>query len=256
MSTGRPAFLDGQRLSREPRRHDVSESPVTSIADTFDEPLPTGRRPMLATPMIAGLVLAGGRGTRMGTALPKPLVRLGGRPLLAYVLDAFPAGVAPVVISANEPEAFAAFGLPVVADRVGGFAGPLAGLDAAAAWLAERHPDIPHLLVLPGDTPFLPADLASRMTAAPCERPRVARYRRALQPTVALWPMAALAGLPAFLERGERLSIRAFLETTGFDPVDFPETAGDGEDDGARDPFQNVNTPADLAAARRRLRSA
>jgi molybdopterin-guanine dinucleotide biosynthesis protein A len=197
-------------------------------------------------PLVAGLILAGGRGSRMAAAAPKPLLRLGERTLIEHVLARLTSGIAPVLLSANDAEAFAGFGLPVVQDRIGGYAGPLAGLDAAAAYLAKRHPALTHLLMLPGDTPFLPRDLAARMLEAPNGRARVARHAGALQPTVTLWPTAALAALPGFLATAEKHSILGFLDLIGLVPVDFDR---DARAPGG-DPFFNVNTPADLALAR------
>ena len=196
---------------------------------------------------VAGLVLAGGRGARMQAAVPKPLLRLGDRTLLEHVLTRLPPATAPVILSANDADAFASFGLPVIPDRLAGFAGPLAGLDAAAAHLARHHPGITHLLMLPGDTPFLPSDLLPRLWSAPgTGGARVAAHAGALQPTVALWPMTALAALPGFLARSRHHAIRAFLDEIGFQAVEFPPSA---EAPGG-DPFFNVNTPADLDLAR------
>ena len=198
-----------------------------------------------ASPIVAGLILAGGRGSRMAADVPKPLLRLGERTLLEHVLARLTASIVPVLLSAND-EAFAEFGLPVLRDRIEGFAGPLAGLDSAAAFLAAQHSSVTHLLMLPGDTPFLPLDLVARMLEACGEKARVARHAGALQPTVTLWPTAALGGLPTFLAEAQKHSIRGFLEVVGFEPVDF---GVDAHAPGG-DPFFNVNTPADLALAR------
>ena len=198
-----------------------------------------------ASPIVAGLILAGGRGSRMAAEVPKPLLRLGERTLLEHVLARLTVSIGPVLLSAND-EAFAELGLPVLRDRIEGFAGPLAGLDSAAAFLAERHPSVTHLLMLPGDTPFLPLDLVARMREACGEKARVARHAGALQPTVTLWPTAALGALESFLAEAQKHSIRGFLEVTGFEPVDF---GADAHAPGG-DPFFNVNTPADLALAR------
>jgi molybdopterin-guanine dinucleotide biosynthesis protein A len=195
---------------------------------------------------IAALVLAGGRGSRMGAATEKPLLRLGDRPLIAHVLDRVPSGAHPVLISANRPEAYAGLALPVLADRLAGHRGPLAGLDAAAAFLADASATVTHLLVLPGDTPFLPSDLAERLMEERSPLPRIASHRGRLQPTVGLWPLRCLAALPAYLAGSGNGSIRGFLDTVGFRAVDFPDVA----DAPGGDPFCNVNTPEDLAAAR------
>ena len=195
---------------------------------------------------VAGLILAGGRGTRMGAGVPKPLLLLGARTLLAHVRARLTPAIAPVLLSANDADAFADTGMPVIADRVRGFAGPLAGLDAAAAFLSAHAPPATHLLMLPGDTPFLPPDLVPRMLEERRGAVRVARYAGVLQPTVTLWPLAVLNDLGGFLGSPGKHAIRGFLDQTGFDPVDFPS------DDAAPggDPFFNVNTPLELALAR------
>ncbi len=193
------------------------------------------------------MILAGGRGSRLGAAVPKPLVELLGRPLIAHVLDRVPESCRPVLVAANNPDAFAPLGLPVVADRFAGFPGPLAGLDAANARLKREHPEINHVLALPGDTPFLPRDIAERLLARLGPRPRLARFGDRLQPTVALWPLACLDRLPDLFGESTERSVRAFAGACGFDPVDFAvDPAAPGGD-----PFFNINTPADLALARR-----
>lgn len=182
----------------------------------------------------------------MGGGSSKALVDLAGRPLLEHVLARFTPETDPILISANDPEAFASFGLGVVRDLRPGFAGPLAGLEAAAAELAAGRTGITHVLALPADTPFLPRDLGQTMGAHAGTRIRVARYDGRLQPTVALWPMSALATLPGHLATARNLSILGFLEAATFEAVDFPVDAWTS----SVDPFFNVNTPADLALAR------
>lgn len=200
-------------------------------------------------PHVAAVVLAGGRGSRLEASVPKPLVEIGGRPMIAHVLDRIPSSVSPVVVGANDPEAFAGLGLPIVPDRFGGFLGPLAALDAAAAWLRERGDPTTHLLCLPADTPFLPSNIAARLTAAAGDRPRLGRFGDRLHPTVALWPMPLLDTLSRHLAASESLSVLRFAGRSGFEPVDF---AGSPEAPGV-EPFFNVNTPDDLRAARAKL---
>lgn len=181
----------------------------------------------------------------MGGAVPKPLQALGGRTLIEHVLARLGGHVDPVLIGANDRGAFARFGLPVVADREPDFAGPLAGLGAAAAWLAENRPGVTHMLALPGDTPFLPADVARTLCGTAGARVRLARHAGRLHPTVAVWPLAVLGGLPAYLAAAASLSMLRFLEAADFEAVDF----ADDPDAPFGDPFFNVNTPADLALA-------
>ena len=110
------------------------------------------------TASISGLVLAGGRGTRMGT-VDKGLQPFGGSTMVAQVLDRLRPQVAGVAINANQNlEAYGAFGVPVWPDDTPGFAGPLAGLEAGL-----RRCATPYLLSAPCDSPFLPPDLAARL---------------------------------------------------------------------------------------------
>ncbi|KAB0681887.1 molybdenum cofactor guanylyltransferase [Aureimonas leprariae] len=197
----------------------------------------------MTAPRIAGLVLAGGRGSRLGAAVPKPMVEIGGRPMIAHVLDRFPPAVSPILIGVNDREAFAPLPYPIVRDRIDGHPGPLAALDAATHWLRERRDAATHLICLPGDTPFLPADVCARLADDPGRRPRIARCGGRLHPTVALWPLACLEDLRTHIEASGNLSVVAFAERTGFDAVDFDAST-------AVDPFFNVNTPDDLILAR------
>ena len=107
---------------------------------------------------ISGLLLAGGRGTRMGS-VDKGLQAFGGSTMAAHVLARLAPQVATLAINANRNlEQYAAFGTPVWPDETPGFAGPLAGLEAGL-----RHCGTPYLLTAPCDSPFLPADLAERL---------------------------------------------------------------------------------------------
>ena len=110
------------------------------------------------TASISGLVLAGGRGTRMGN-VDKGLQPFGGSTMVAHVLERLRPQVASVAINANQNlEAYDAFGVPVWPDDTPGFAGPLAGLEAGL-----RRCATPYLLSAPCDSPFLPSDLAARL---------------------------------------------------------------------------------------------
>jgi molybdopterin molybdotransferase len=110
------------------------------------------------TASISGLVLAGGRGTRMGS-VDKGLQPFGGSTMVAHVLERLRPQVASVAINANQNlEAYQAFGVPVWPDDTPGFAGPLAGLEAGLRRCATEY-----LLAVPCDSPFLPADLAARL---------------------------------------------------------------------------------------------
>ena len=110
---------------------------------------------------IDGVVLAGGRATRMGS-VDKGLSLLHGRPLVAHVLDALRPQLADCMISANRNlDVYARFGAPLVRDAWPDFRGPLAGIDAAAQRSARSW-----LLAAPCDAPGLPDDLAAQLWRA------------------------------------------------------------------------------------------
>lgn len=182
-----------------------------------------------------GVVLAGGLSRRMGGG-DKPLRNLGGRPMLAHVLERLAPQCAGLAINANgDPARFAAFGLPVWADTVPGNPGPLAGILAAL----ESSP-LPWVVTVTGDTPFLPADLVERLHGARAGLACAASAGR-VHPPVALWPRRLAGELRAAIEAGER---RVGVWAAAHD-VATVEWEGD--------PFLNVNTPEELAAAERLL---
>jgi len=186
---------------------------------------------------VAALVLAGGSARRLG-GVDKPLLALGGLPLLARILDRV--GLPDIAISANgDPARFAMFGLPVLDDGPFVGQGPLAGVLAGLDW-AERL-NAGALLTIPGDTPFVPAGLAEALAPAPACAASAGRVHH----LVALWPVSCLDGLRAVLAVNGRRDVRHFAELIGMRPVDFGTMK--------RDPFTNINTREDLAAARAML---
>jgi molybdopterin-guanine dinucleotide biosynthesis protein A len=188
--------------------------------------------------MIAGVILAGGRATRMGGG-DKALLPLAGRPILARVIDRLAPQVDALALNANgDPARFAAFALPVLPDPLPGHPGPLAGVLAGLDWAAARGAEA--LLTAAADTPFFPADLAARLQAAGpfamAATPGDPAPER--HPTFALWPVALRHDLRAALEAGLR-KVVAFTDPHGCATVLFPDA----------DAFFNVNTPEDLARA-------
>jgi molybdenum cofactor guanylyltransferase len=115
---------------------------------------------------VIGIVLAGGKSSRMGGA-DKSLLPLGGRPLLARVIERLRPQVAEIVLNANDdPARFAVFGLPHVPDRLAGQMGPLAGIHDGLAWAEANSPESRLVITVAADTPFFPTDLVSRLCAA------------------------------------------------------------------------------------------
>ena len=206
---------------------------------------------MIAPADITGLVLAGGQGRRMG-GVDKGWVELGGRPMIAHVLDRFMPQVGDVLINANQNlERYAAFGLPVVPDAVGGFAGPLAGLHAGLTRATRSC-----VVTVPCDSPFLPLDLVARLAhaletsfgssfrssfASQGAQLAVAKTFDQPHPVFCLARRDVLPHLAAFLEAGGR-KIDAWYATLAVVEVAFDDEA---------DAFRNINTADELAAAAR-----
>jgi molybdenum cofactor guanylyltransferase len=188
--------------------------------------------------MIAALILAGGTGTRLG-GTDKAFVQLAGQGLITHLLGRLQPQVAKIAISANgDATRFDAFPLLVLPDgKLAGF-GPLAGLAAGLEWAAQQEAN--SLITVPVDTPFIPLDLADRLTPAPT----VAAYRGRQHHLVAHWQVAALPSLRQFLRTSAPFKVRDFLTICGARQIPFESET---------DPFLNINTPEDLAAAERRM---
>jgi molybdenum cofactor guanylyltransferase len=185
---------------------------------------------------ITGLILAGGRGSRMG-GVDKGLQVLRAKPMIEWVLARFAPQVDEVLINANQNrERYEALGRRVVADDISGFAGPLAGLQAGLK--AASHP---LLVTCPCDSPFLPADLVQRLREA-LERERadlaVAKTGDQAHPVFSLVRREVLPGLTRFLESGGR-KIDAWYASLRTVEVDFGDEA---------EAFSNINTREELQA--------
>jgi molybdopterin-guanine dinucleotide biosynthesis protein A len=198
---------------------------------------------------IVGVVLAGGLSRRMGGG-DKPLRLLAGRPILEHVIARIGPQVTALALNANgDPARFGGFGLPVIADGVPGNPGPLAGVFAAMRW-AHQSPGATHVLTVPGDTPFVPIDLVSRLDAARRQSRAaiaVAESGGIVHPVVTLWPVDLAVPLRTALSEGTR-RVWDFLDRYSVSRVPF------ATDDG--DPFHNINTADDMAEAERLARFA
>ena len=199
---------------------------------------------MMAKPL--GLVLAGGLARRMGGG-DKARVRIGDRTILERVLARIVPQCGAVIINANgDPTRFADTGLLVVANSVPDFAGPLAGILAGLDWAAAHAPDVADIVSVPGDCPFLPADLVTRLSAAraaagtPLACARSGDWRH---PVVGLWPVALRDDLRKALTAEGLHKIEAWTARHGVAIADWPVAPVD--------PFFNVNTPEDAAEASR-----
>jgi molybdopterin-guanine dinucleotide biosynthesis protein A len=193
-----------------------------------------------------GLILAGGLARRMGGG-DKLRIEIGGATILQRVLATMKPQCGRLIINANgDPARFADTGLPVVADSIPDFAGPLAGILAGLDWTAAHAPDVADIASVPGDCPFLPADLVARLAAAreeantPLACARSGDWRH---PVVGLWPVALREDLRRALTVESLHKIEIWTARHGVAIADWP--------DRPVDPFFNVNTPDDVAAAER-----
>lgn len=190
---------------------------------------------------ITAVILAGGRATRMG-GIDKGLVSLAGRPMVEHIIERLRPQVSAMIINANRSHAeYERYGLPLIADRIDDYAGPLAGMASAL-----QAATTPWIVTVPCDSPLVPPDLVARLwTALQKERAElaVAFAHERMQPVFALLPVNLLSSLNAFLDRGERKIDRWYAghrtALAHFD--DRPEA------------FLNVNTPAERDALESRL---
>jgi len=189
---------------------------------------------------VAAVILAGGRGTRMGGE--KPLRLLDGVSLLDRAIDQAKAFSETVAVAVRSKAQIGDAGTQILCDDPA-IEGPLAGLVAALRFARDRGADA--ALTLAADMPFLPADLTDRLVAAlPGSRAAIASSSGHLHPVCGLWVTEALDFVPQYLVTGRR-SLKGLAETVGYVAVEW---AADPVD-----PFFNINTSQDLAAAERLL---
>lgn len=191
-----------------------------------------------------GVILAGGQATRMGGG-DKGLLRLGKATLLSHVIDRLSPQVDGLALNANgDADRFAGLNIPVIADSVDGFAGPLAGVLAGLDWAAAQGAET--IVTAAADTPFFPCDLVPsfQLAAEGMAHPMVLaatpdpKRGQARHPTFGLWPVALRDDLRAALNAGVRKVVQWTDRHDGRLAV-FPDEAA----------FFNVNTPEDLVRA-------
>ncbi len=184
-----------------------------------------------------GVILAGGLATRMGGG-DKGLLPLAGTPILQRVIDRLAPQVAAIVLNANgDPQRFGDYGLPVVADPIAGFAGPLSGVLAGLDYAATQGHT--HIVTAAADTPFLPCDLVPQLQlAANVAGLALAASPSGRQPTFGIWPVALRDDLRMQLENGMR-KVVLWTDQHQAGSAVFPDDAA----------FFNVNTPDDLTQA-------
>jgi len=197
-----------------------------------------------------GVILAGGLARRMGGG-DKSLLTLGASRVLDQVIARFGAQVDQMVLNANgDPARFIEFGLPVVADSLDGFLGPLAGVLAGLDYAADHGFD--HIVSVAADTPFFPTDLVSVLDTASSHMDvpialaatKVEGGKTVRHPTFGLWPVALREDLRSALQDGLR-KVVLWTDQHGAETHVF--------ESGDIDPFFNINTPEDLELANKMM---
>jgi molybdopterin-guanine dinucleotide biosynthesis protein A len=193
------------------------------------------------------VLLAGGLSRRMGGG-DKCLRELGGRSILARIVERVRGQASVLLINANgDPHRFDGFGLPVAADAIGDYAGPLAGVLTGLEWTRANVPGAQDIVTVPTDGPFVPRDLVTRMMEArAAEGADLAQASSGGQvhPVVGLWPVRLADDLRTALEGGIR-KVDLWTARHRLATADFPTEPVD--------PFFNANRPEDLAEAERLL---
>jgi molybdopterin-guanine dinucleotide biosynthesis protein A len=190
------------------------------------------------------VILAGGLSKRMGQP-DKPLLELNGAPILSYVISRIKAQSDPLVLNVNSnQERFTKFSLPIVADSVAGFPGPLAGILAGLEYFSSFSGDCDQMLSAPADTPFLPHDLIRRLAAEKAVTGAsiaVAASNGRSHHTIALWDMSLKEDLFHALVVENMRKVSTFIMRHPHIIVDWSASA--------HDPFFNINFPEDIAKA-------
>ena len=197
-----------------------------------------------AAAKIPGVLLAGGLARRMGGG-DKPMRTIAGSTILDRVIARLGPQCDGLILNANgDPARFAAFGLPVIADGVADFPGPLAGILAALDWAAANRPEVKLVLSAAADCPFLPRDLVSRLYAALVAENAelaVAASDGQSHPVIGLWSVALRDQLRHALVVEDVRKIDRWTARFRLATVTWPTTP--------LDPFFNANTMDDIAEA-------
>lgn len=194
--------------------------------------------------MIAGVLLAGGLSRRMGGG-DKCLRPLGGMTVLDRIVARVRPQVSHLVLNANgEPARFASVGLPVIADSIDGFAGPLAGVLTGLEWTARHHPECRWLASFPTDAPFLPRNLVEKMLGAveaSGAEMACARSDGRAHPVIGIWPVRLARDLRRAMVEEDLRKVDLWTARFRLEHVDFSIDP--------IDPFFNTNRPEDLDEA-------
>ncbi|SFI98440.1 molybdenum cofactor guanylyltransferase [Phyllobacterium sp. CL33Tsu] len=206
---------------------------------------------------IAGIILAGGQSRRMN-GRDKAMLPFGDRRLIDHVHERLSRQVETIALNSNADTAgFADLNVPVIADDIHGFAGPLAGIHAGMEWAAAQPLPFSHILSVATDTPFFPDELLARISQTILDADRhigIAASGGRVHPTFGLWPVSLRSDLKHWLDDPANRRVTAWLQRHPHRVVEFPLVRARTGD--PFDPFFNINTPADIAAARQHWKTA
>jgi molybdopterin-guanine dinucleotide biosynthesis protein A len=195
---------------------------------------------------IPGVVLAGGRSSRMGQ--DKASVMLGGRSLLQHAVERLSPQVSAIAINSDKaPD----IGIPLISDVIPGKAGPMAGIHAAMTYAAALA-SVSHVVTVSVDSPFFPPDLVEWLAGA-IDAPgkiAIAASEGRSHPVFGLWPVSLAGDLETWMATDEKRRVRDFLSRHDVTEISFPLQPTHAN---LLDPFFNVNTPDDLVEAERWL---
>ncbi|MBM09613.1 MAG: molybdenum cofactor guanylyltransferase MobA [Magnetovibrio sp.] len=196
---------------------------------------------------VVGVLLAGGLATRMGGG-DKCLRQLAGRPLLDHLIDVVTPQVDVLALNANgDSDRFTSYGLPVLADVIGGYAGPLAGVLTGLEWTQKNVSDAIWVASFATDAPFLPVDLVARLLWAVKNEGAdmaCASSQGRVHPVFGIWPVSLAGDLRAAMINEDIRKIDLWTARYNLTIVDFKCKEGN-------DPFFNINQPDNLAEAGR-----
>ena len=192
------------------------------------------------------VILAGGQARRMGGG-DKCLINIDGSTILAHQIKRLKSSVDTILLNANgDVDRFKMFGLPVAADVIEGFGGPLVGIVTGLLWARENRPDMSFVVSIAGDTPFFPKDLTRQLIKAGQRDPQtivLASSNGRVHPVFGLWPVALADDLKEWLLSGSNPKVLAFVDR--YTRIEVPFEVD------AYDPFFNINTPEDVSEAER-----
>lgn len=210
---------------------------------------------MQPTPeQIVGCVLAGGQSRRMGGE-EKALLSLGGRPMLARIIDRLRPQVGQLILNVNgDPARYTTFALPAVTDNISGFAGPLAGVEAGMRWALQKADGATHMVTAATDTPFFPDNLVATFMDAVTGPDDIvmATSDGNRHPVFTLWPLHLHDDLLGWLQQTDTFKVMAWVQRHSLSQVEFAPLEFGGQ---TIDPFFNANTPEEFAMAERLVKA-